>query len=99
MSGVASVANEAALVLHATMFIQSVIVVEAFAAEATQWVALESSLVSSSGLIVAASHVLFQFLFAKELVFVRKDFFVARAQVTHALLMRRLDMAVQIGPS
>lgn len=67
------------------MLIQLVVVVETFTAEATQGVAFEARLVSGAWLIVAASHVLLQFLVGKELVFMSEDLFVTGAKVAHSL--------------
>lgn len=99
LAGVAAVTEEAAFVLHAAMLVQAIVVVEAFAAEAAQWVALEARLIGRAGLVVAASHVLLELAVGEELVLVRKDLFVARAQVAHALAVRCLDVAVEVGPA
>ena len=99
LSGILSVADEAALVLHAAMLVQLVAVVEALAAEAAERMATETSLISRAGLVVAMTHVLFKLALSKELMFVGEDFLVSRAQVAHALLMHRFDVAVQIRPS
>lgn len=99
LSRVPSVADEAALVLHAAVLKQLVVVVEALAAEAAQRVALEARLVGGAGPVVAVAHVLLQLLVAKELVLVGEDLFVAGAEVAHALVMGRLDVAMQIGPA
>lgn len=96
---VSPVADEAALVLHAAVLKQLVVVVEALAAEAAQRVALEARLVGGAGLVVAVAHVLFQLLVAKELVLVGEDLFVAGAEVAHALVMGGLDVAMEVGPA
>lgn len=59
LSRIATVTDEASLMLHATMVVEFVVVVEAFTTEAAQRVALETSLVCGAGLVVAAAHVLF----------------------------------------
>jgi hypothetical protein len=84
LSRISSIADEATLMLHATVFVQFVIVVEALAAETAQGVALEARLVGSAGLIVTTPHVLLQLLVGKELVFVRKDLFISSAEVAHS---------------
>lgn len=99
LPGVSPIADEAALVLHAAVLKQLVVVVEALAAEAAQRVALEARLVGGAGLVVAVAHVLLQLLVAKELVLVGEDLFVAGAEVAHALVMGRLDVAMEIGPA
>lgn len=99
LPGVSSVADEAALVLHAAVLKQLVVVVEALAAEAAQRVALEARLVGGAGLVVAVAHVLLQLLVAKELVLVGEDLFVAGAEVAHALVVGRLDVAMEVSPA
>lgn len=85
--------------LHPAVLIQLIIIIETLAAEAAQRMALEARLVRGAGLVVAAAHVLLQLAVRKELVLVGKDLLVARAQVAHALLVRRLDVPVQVGPA
>jgi hypothetical protein len=93
------IADEAPLVLVAAMLIQLIVVVKSLAAETTQRVSLESRLVCGSRLIVSVSHVLLQLLVGEQFVLMREDPLVTSAQITHALFVRRLDMAVQVGPS
>lgn len=99
LARVSPVADEAALVLHAAVLKQLVVVVEALAAEAAQRVALEARLVGGAGLVVAVAHVLLQLLVAKELVLVGEDLFVAGAEVAHALVMGGFDVAMEVGPA
>lgn len=99
LSRISSVAEEASLVLHAAVLKQLVVVVEALAAEAAERVALETRLVSGAGLVVAVAHVLLQLLIAKELMLVGEDLLVASAEIAHALVVRRLDVPVEIGPA
>lgn len=93
------IADEAPLVLVAAMLIQLIVVVKSLAAETAQRVSLESRLVCGSRLIVSVSHVLLQLLVGEQFVLMREDPLVTSAQITHALFVRRLDMAVQVGPS
>lgn len=65
LSGILSITDEAALVLHAAMLIELVAVVEALAAEAAERMAAETGLVSSAGLVVAMAHVLFELALGK----------------------------------
>lgn len=99
LPGVPPIADEAPLVLVAAMLIQLIVVVESLAAETTQRVSLESRLVCGSRLIISVSHVLLQLLVGEQLVLMCEDPLVTSAQITHALFVRRLDMAVQVGPS
>lgn len=99
LSRVSSIAEEATLVLHAAVFKQLVVVVEALAAEATERVTLEARLVRSTWFVVTVAHVPLQFLIRKKLMLVGEDFLVASAEVAHSLAMRRLDVTMQIGPA
>lgn len=85
--------------LHAAVLKQLVVVVEALAAETAQRVALEARLVGGAGLVVAVAHVLLQLLIAKQLMLVGEDLFVAGAEIAHALVMRRFDVAMEVGPA
>lgn len=93
------VTEETPLVLHATMLVQLIVIVEALPAESTQRMTLEARLIRRAGLVVAASHVFLEFLVREELVLVCEDSFVPRAQVAHALLVGTLDVSVQIRPA
>lgn len=99
LARIPTITQEASLMLHAAMLIKLIVVVEALAAKGTQRMSLEASLVRCARLIVAALHVLVELLFCKQLVLVGKDALVSRAQVTHALLMGSLDMAMEIRPA
>lgn len=99
LSRVSAITEKASLVLHAAVFKQLIVVIETFAAEAAQGVALEARLIGSARLVVAVAHVLLQLLVGEQLVLVGEYFLVAGAEVAHALAMRRLDMAMQIGPA
>lgn len=57
LARVATVADEASLMLAAAMFVKLVVIIESFAAEAAERMSLKSSLVNSTRLIVAAAHV------------------------------------------
>jgi hypothetical protein len=58
LSRVSAITEEATLVLHAAVLKQLIIVIETFAAEAAQGVALEARLVGSARLVVTVAHVL-----------------------------------------
>lgn len=99
LSRISSVAEEASLVLHAAVLKQLVVVIEALATEAAERVALETRLVSGAGLVVAVAHVLLQLLIAEELMLVGEDLLVTSAEIAHALVVRRLDVPVEVGPA
>jgi hypothetical protein len=96
---VAPVTDKAPLVLVPAMVVELVGVVEARAAEAAQWVSLETGLVNGSRLVVAFAHVVLQFLVGEQLVLVRKDLLVTSAEVTHLLVVDAPHMAVEIWPA
>jgi hypothetical protein len=99
MSRVPSVADEASFVLHPTVLVQLIVVVEPFSAEAAERMALETGLVRGAGLVVAMTHVLLQLTVSKKLVLVREYPLVTSAEIAHALAVGGLDMTVQIRPA
>lgn len=76
---VSSIANEASLMLIATMLVQFVAVIETLAAESTERVSLKSRLVNCARHVVSFPHMLFQFLICKQLMLVCEHFLVTSA--------------------
>jgi hypothetical protein len=99
LARVATVAEEATLVLVPAVLVQFVAVVETGAAKAAQRVAPEAGLVDGAGLVVAVAHVLGELLVGKHVVLVGKHLLVASAQVAHFLVVLALDVAVQVLPA
>ena len=94
-----SVADVASLVLLAAMDEQLVVAVEGLLAEATFGVALETTLVYGPRLVISVVLMLAQLLLRKQVVFVGEYFLVLRAEAAHDLLVRSLDVIVQISPA
>lgn len=99
MSRISSVAEETTLVLHPTMIVQLIVVVESFTAESTQGMAFEACLICRARLVISPPHMLLQLFVGKKLVFVSEDTLVPGAQIAHALLVCRFDMAMKIRPA
>jgi hypothetical protein len=76
-----SVADVAAFMLVPAVCVQFVVSIEAFSAESTLWVSLESTLIDRARVVVPELLMLAQFRECEKFVFVRKDFFVSRAKV------------------
>lgn len=92
------VAEKAPLVLHATMLVQLVVVIESLTTEATEGMPLESALVCGSGLVVAMAHVLLELAVGEELMLVSEDLFATGAEIAHAFAVGSLDMPMQVWP-
>ncbi len=65
LPGVASVADEAPLMLVPTMFIELIVIIKPFATETAERMPLETRLVDCSGLVVAFPHMFLQLLVCK----------------------------------
>lgn len=81
------------------MSIQFVVTVETLSTESTFGVTLESTLVYCSRVIIAELFMLAKLLLSKQLMLMRKDLLVPRAEVAHDLLMRASDMPMEIWPA
>lgn len=99
LSRIPPVANKAALMLHATMLVQLIIIIEPLATETTQRMALKTRLVGGTRLVITAFHVSLQLLIGKQLMLVSEETFVAGAEVAHALLVGGFYMAMQVRPA
>ena len=98
-SMIPSVANMALFLLISAMCVQFVIAIESLPAEATLRVALETALIHGSRVVVAKFFMLAKFGYSEQLMFMREDFLVSRAQITHYFAMQTLDMPVKVRPS
>ena len=99
LPGIASVTDEAPLVLIPAMFVKLIAIIETFAAETTERVSLKTCLVDGSGLVVTFSHMFLQLLVCKQLMLVCKDLLVTSAEITHLLVVNRPHMAVEVWPA
>ena len=99
VSRVPTITNEAALVFHAAVLVQLVVIVKSFTTETAQWVALEARLVGSTRLVVSMPHVLLKLFLSEELMLVREHLLVPSAQVAHTLTVSGLHMTVEIRPA
>jgi len=94
-----SVAEEASLMLLPTMHIKLVIPVEPLPTEAAQWMALETTLVDCSWIIISLRHMLLQLLIRKQVMLVREYLLISRAEITHLLVVDSAHMTMQVRPS
>lgn len=96
---VPAIADEAPLVLVATVLKQLVAVVKPFAAEAAQRMPLEPRGVAVVLFGFSELHMVAQLFIRVHLVLVGEDLLVPRTQVAHLLVVDGADMAVEVGPA
>lgn len=96
-------ADEALFVLLTTMLVQAVRIVEPALAEAAHRVLLLEVMIQlgplAAPLLVPATAITIRVRHGKQLVFVGKDFLVRAAQVAQGAVVRRADVAFQVGPT
>jgi len=71
--------------------VQLIIAVEALSTEATLWVAFEAALVDGTGIVVAKLLVLAQLGLGEQLMLVRKDLFITRAEIAARPACQRIS--------
>lgn len=96
---ISGIADMTPLMLFPAMREKFVFAIKSLATEATLGMPREARLVYRTRIVVAKFLVFAQGVLGEELVFVSEDLFIASAQVTHGLVMRSFDMAVQVWPA
>ena len=86
-SKIPPIANMALFVLISAMSIQLIIAIESLPAEATLRMALETTLVHGSRVVVAKLFMLPKFGSSEQFMFMREDFLVSCAQITQDFVM------------
>lgn len=94
-----SIAQMASLVLLSAVRVELVVAIESPPTEAALRMALEPALIDRAGVIVTELLVFPQLILREELMLVREDLLVPRAQVAHYPLMRAPNMAMQVRPA
>jgi hypothetical protein len=94
-----TIAQEASFVLCTAMHVEFVVTVESLTTESTERMPLESRLINRSRVIVSLLHMTIEVFIRKQLMFMRKDFFVPGAKIAHLLLMYAANVPVQVWPS
>jgi hypothetical protein len=96
---VSPVANVTSLVLFSAVSVELVVSVKVLPTEPAFGMSSESALVSRAWPIVSLVFVSPQLLLREQLVLMRKDLLVSRAEIAHNLVVCRLYVSVEIWPS
>jgi hypothetical protein len=87
LAWIQSIAYVTSFMLLSTMGVQFVVAVEMSPAKSAFWMSTKTTLIGSARFIVALFFMSLQLLFREQLMLMRKDFFIPRAEVAHHFTM------------